>query len=75
MHNIRTITKIVGNVHETAIIVVQLQNVAVCVKAFNYIWYALHAQWITRLKLCPSLEANNSAGKLNMKKLKMNHAK
>ena len=34
---IRTITKIVGNAHETTIIVVQLQNVAVCVKAFNYI--------------------------------------
>ena len=51
MQIIRTITKIVGNAHETTIIVVQLQNVAVCVKAFNYIWYALHAQRITRLKL------------------------
>ena len=33
MRIIRTITKIVGNAHETTIIVVQLQNVAVCVKA------------------------------------------
>lgn len=42
MHIIRNITKIAGNAHETTIIVVQLQNVAVCVKAFNYISYALH---------------------------------